>query len=74
MPYYKVIREAFHAKGYFWIMVTLCSPTVAASTRAGRAKRESMPISGYFGLRYLSTNISRTKAGTSTPSSETEST
>ena len=59
---------------YFWITVTLCSPTVAASTRAGSAKRESMPIFGYFGLRYFSTNISSTNWGISTPSSETEST
>jgi len=50
------------------------SPTVAESTRAGSAKRESMPIFGYFGLRYFSTNISSTKLGTSTPSSHTEST
>ena len=35
---------------YFWVRVTLCSPTVAASTRAGRANRESMPTFRIFRL------------------------
>ena len=57
------------------IDVTLCSPTVAASTRAGRAKRESMPMFGIFRLEvFLAQTVPERSWGTSTPSSETEST
>ena len=62
------------ADRYFCVTMTLCSPTIAKSIRAGSLKRESKPRFGYFERTYRSTKKSSATRGTLTSSMNTSST